>query len=73
LRAPVAWNFTEAYVFGADVSGSDLGPSLYHVRPTAGVDTLWTGGEFGPEASIATVVLGLMVGAALLVLAKRRS
>jgi membrane protease YdiL (CAAX protease family) len=69
----VAWNFTEAFVFGAHVSGSDLGPSLYHVRPAAGVDTLWTGGEFGPEASIATVVLGLMVGAALLVLAKRRS
>ena len=39
----IAWNFTEAYVFGAQVSGTGSGPSLYHVRPAAGVDTLWSG------------------------------
>jgi hypothetical protein len=39
----------------------------------ADVDSLWTGGCFAPEALIATVVLGLLVGAALLALAKRRA
>jgi len=69
----IAWNFTEAYVFGAQVSGTDSGPSLYHVRPVAGLDTLWSGGAFGPEASLANVVMGSLVGAALLALAKRRA
>jgi hypothetical protein len=44
-----------------------------HVRPAAGVDTLWRGGAFRPEASAANVVMGLLVGAALLALAKRRA
>ena len=68
----IAWNFTEAYVFGAYVSGSEFGSSLYRVRSVDGVSTLWSGGAFGPEASIATVVTGLLVGAALLAFAKRR-
>jgi uncharacterized protein len=67
----VAWNFTEAYVFGAQVSGTGSGPSLYQVRPVAGIDPLWSGGAFGPEASVASVVAGLLVSAALLGLAKR--
>jgi CAAX protease family protein len=66
-----AWNFTEGYVFGAQVSGTGLGPSLYQARPVAEVDPLWSGGTFGPEASVATMVLGLLVGAAPLALAKR--
>ena len=69
----IAWNFTEDYVFGAQVSGAESGPSLFHVRPAAGVDTLWSGGVFGPEASVANVVMGLLVGAALLALARRRA
>jgi CAAX protease family protein len=32
----IAWNFTEAYLFGAQVSGTGSGPSLYQVRPAAG-------------------------------------
>jgi len=69
----IAWNFTEAYVFGAQVSGTGFGASLYQVRPVAGVDTLWSGGAFGPEASVASVVVGLLVGVVLLALAKRRA
>jgi hypothetical protein len=69
----IAWNFTEAYVFGAQVSGSEFSSSLYQVRPVAGVGKLWSGGTFGPEASIATVVTGLLIGAALLALAKSRA
>ena len=68
----VAWNFTEDYVFGALVSGSAPGASLYQVRPVDGVDTLWTGGAFGPEASVATVAAGLLASAVLLALVKRR-
>jgi CAAX protease family protein len=67
----IAWNFTEAYVFGAQVSGSAFGASLYQVRPVPGVDPLWSGGAFGPEASVVAVVLGVLMGAALLILAKR--
>jgi membrane protease YdiL (CAAX protease family) len=52
----VAWNFTEAYVFGAQVSGTGSGSSLYQVRPLAGIDPLGSGGAFGPEASVASVV-----------------
>jgi membrane protease YdiL (CAAX protease family) len=68
----MAWNFTEAYVFGAGVSGSDFGPSLFQVRARPGVDALWSGGTFGPEASMVTLVFGLLVSAALITLAKRR-
>ena len=56
----------------AGVSGSDFGPSLFQVRARPGVDAFWTGGTFGPEASVATLVFGLLVSAALITLAKRR-
>jgi uncharacterized protein len=76
LWAPIgchlAWNFTGGYVFGAQVSGLELGPSLYRVQPVEGVGVLWTGGTFGPEASLPTALLGLLAGAALLVVAARR-
>jgi membrane protease YdiL (CAAX protease family) len=67
----IGWNFTEAYVFGAQVSGSGVGVSLYQVQPVPGIDTLWSGGAFGPEASVVTVVLGFLLGAALLAAVKR--
>jgi membrane protease YdiL (CAAX protease family) len=68
----MAWNFTEAYVFGAGVSGGDFGPSLFQVRAWPGVDAFWSGGNFGPEASVVTLLFGLLVSAALIVLSKRR-
>jgi hypothetical protein len=57
------WNFTEAYVFGAQVSGTGAGASLYQVQPVPGVDTLWSGGAFGPARSayyffIVIIVIG---------------
>jgi uncharacterized protein len=67
----IAWNFSEAYVFGAHVSGSGLGVSLYQVQPVPGVDPLWSGGAFGPEASVLAVVLGFLLTAALLAAVKR--
>ena len=72
IGSHMAWNFTEAYVFGAGVSGSDFGASLFQVRARPGVDAFWSGGNFGPEASVVTLMFGLLVSAALIVLAKRR-
>jgi hypothetical protein len=63
--------FTADYVFGAQVSGTGFGVSLYQVQPVPGVDPLWSGGVFGPEASVVTVMLGFLVGAALLAAVKR--
>ena len=39
----MAWNFTEAYVFRAGVSGSDFGPSLFqvHVGPACAAPMRW--------------------------------
>jgi hypothetical protein len=67
----IGWNFTEAYVFGAQVSGSAAGVSLYQVQPVPGVDPILSGGAFGPEASVVTVVLGFLLTVALLAVVKR--
>jgi membrane protease YdiL (CAAX protease family) len=69
----IAWNFTEGYVFGAQVSGLAFGPSLYQARPVDGVGALWGGGAFGPEASLPTALLGLLAGVAVLAAACARS
>ena len=46
------WNFAEGTLFGTDVSGTTgLGPTLFTGKLTG--PPLWTGGQFGPEASIA--------------------
>ena len=59
-----AWNLTQAFVWGEPVSGFPVRASLL-VRGAPG-DELWTGGDFGPEASIAaTAVMGLLAAATL--------
>lgn len=65
----IGWNFTQAGVFGAAVSGIQAGGWLqsYPVGP----DWL-SGGDFGAEASILAVVWCLALGAILLALAGRR-
>src|SRR5206468_8601734 len=64
-----AWNFTEAGIFGADVSGRHIGGLL---RSTLTGPAWLTGGAFGPEASVVAVVLCLAVGVAFIVAAVRR-
>lgn len=54
-----AWNFFEGNIFGFAVSGSDPGKSLITSTVT-GPDIL-TGGPFGAEASIITVILGTIL------------
>ena len=52
-----AWNFTQGNVFGASVSGNVAGGSLLEMQVN-GPDII-TGGDFGPEASIVAVTLGI--------------
>lgn len=58
------WNFAEGSLFGAAVSGQDLGASL--IKATVAGPELLTGGRFGPEASIVTVIV-LLVATGFLV------
>jgi len=63
------WNFTEGGIFGAAVSGN-----TFHglVANTVAGPAFWTGGEFGPEASIVTVAICPAVAAVLLIFAVMR-
>jgi membrane protease YdiL (CAAX protease family) len=68
-----AWNFTQGWVMGAAVSGTDWfdgGP--LNVEPTPGVSEFLSGGQFGPEASVAGLFVGTAVGALTLYLARQR-
>lgn len=57
------WNLTQGYVWGEPVSGLTTGASLMH---RAWFDrSIWTGGDFGPEASIEMAVLLAIALAAL--------
>jgi hypothetical protein len=67
----LAWNLAQGYLFGATVSGRNLGGSilLSTARPDA---PLWlTGGTFGPEASVLALILLTTVTAAALGLARK--
>ncbi|WNO54645.1 CPBP family intramembrane glutamic endopeptidase [Stakelama saccharophila] len=67
------WNFTQGWLFGAAVSGTGGfagGPLLTQARE--GAPEWLSGGAFGPEASLAGLIVGCGVGAALLWLAVRR-
>jgi membrane protease YdiL (CAAX protease family) len=61
------WNLAQGYLFGAAVSGGDLGGSVTVSTARAGAPTWLTGGAFGPEASI--VALILVTGVTLVALA----
>jgi membrane protease YdiL (CAAX protease family) len=65
-----AWNFAEGGVFGTNVSGTDSPQGLLHgvlSGPTA-----ISGGEFGPEASVYALMVGVLVTAVFLLVARRR-
>lgn len=52
-----AWNFSQGCIFGFNVSGTYSGVPL--ITPTCEGPDLLTGGAFGAEASIITVLVGL--------------
>jgi membrane protease YdiL (CAAX protease family) len=64
-----AWNFTQGGIFSVAVSGSQTDGLL--VATLSGPSWL-SGGEFGGEASVVTMLLCTALGAWLLVLARRR-
>lgn len=64
------WNFAESGIFGTEMSGSGAPEGLLH-SVTSG-PMLLTGGEFGPEASLFSVIAGVLMTVVFLSLAHRR-
>lgn len=64
-----AWNFTLGGIYGAEVSGSGRSAGL--LRSTISGPSLLTGGEFGVEGSLITILVCGSAGAVLLILARR--
>lgn len=66
-----SWNFTQGYVFGAAVSGTDFGAAIARSTAKAQFPAWLTGGPFGPEASLPALVICTGVGVAVLIMAAR--
>ena len=66
----MAWNFMEGFVFGMEVSGSREPSSLFTTSMT-GPDLL-TGGSFGIEGSLVSLVVSLAASVVLAVLIARK-
>ncbi|HEX5198969.1 CPBP family intramembrane glutamic endopeptidase [Paractinoplanes rhizophilus] len=64
------WNFAEGAIFGTAVSGTDAPQGLLH--STMSGPMLLSGGEFGPEGSIYTVLAGAIATIVFMWLARRR-
>ena len=63
------WNFTQGYLFGAAVSGSEFGDAIATSTAQSQFPKWLTGGAFGPEASLPSLAVCLAVGTAVLWLA----
>ena len=64
------WNFAEDFIFGVRISGHTPRPAI--IEGTLSGSSLWTGGAYGPEASIWAIGMAAILSAALIVLATRR-
>ncbi|GAA4780800.1 CPBP family intramembrane metalloprotease [Stakelama sediminis] len=61
------WNFTQGWIFGAAVSGTaGFAGGPLTTQPVAGAAAWLSGGAFGPEASLAGLLVGTVVGVAVL-------
>ena len=67
----LAWNFAQGYLFGAAVSGGDLGGSIAVSTARPGAAAWLTGGTFGPEASVFALILVTAVTVGALWLARK--
>jgi membrane protease YdiL (CAAX protease family) len=72
IGAHAGWNFTQGYVFGTAVSGTDAGGHWLVSVASPGVPAVLTGGTFGPEASLGCLAVGTAAGVAVLMLTRRR-
>lgn len=66
----MAWNFAQSGVFSGVVSGAAHHPGLF--KSTVQGPGILTGGTFGLEASIVTVLVGIAAGIVMLMIAIRR-
>lgn len=64
------WNFTQDYLFGIRVSGHAARPAVF-TGSLLGTPT-FTGGEYGVEAALPSVILGCIVAGIFIYLAYRR-
>jgi membrane protease YdiL (CAAX protease family) len=64
----IAWNFAQGAVFGFPVSGDKEGASLIGIHQ--GGATIFTGGDFGPEAGLVGIIASLTGIGVLLVWAR---
>lgn len=65
-----AWNFAEGGIFGTDVSGTNAPEGLLHAELSG--SSVLTGGGFGPEGSVFSVLAGVVLTAVFLWVAHRR-
>jgi hypothetical protein len=73
IGAHAGWNFTQGWLLGAAVSGnSGFGGGPFATQPVPGVAPFLSGGGFGPEASLAGLLVSLAASIAVLGLAWRR-
>ena len=65
-----AWNFTQAGIFGATISGNSISKSLItsHIEG----NDWYTGGAFGPEGSIQATLFCLLATLGLLILSHKQ-
>lgn len=61
-----AWNFMQSGIFGAITSGNEKTSSLLTTKITG--SQLFTGGEFGPEATIQAIIFCSLASIVLLIL-----
>ncbi len=66
----MAWNFTQGYVFGVEVSGVSQSYSILKTS-VSGPDLL-TGGSLGPEGSIVALGISVVASAVLVLLILRK-
>ena len=66
-----AWNFAEAGIYGAVISGNTITKSLFTSKFSG--SELITGGLFGPENSIQATVFCLILGIVFIIIAKRQN
>ncbi|MFJ8581731.1 lysostaphin resistance A-like protein [Micromonospora sp. NPDC093277] len=65
-----AWNFAEGGLFGTGVSGTNQPQGLLHGVMSG--STWITGGDFGPEGSLYSVLAGIIATTVFLIIARRR-
>ena len=64
IGAHLAWNFTQGNIFGIAVSGHQMEASV--IQPDISGPEILTGGAFGAEASVITVVISTAIAALLI-------